>query len=124
VPFQPSIDAMTVKAKSVQKRPPSNDPSLIDELTDAVATGGLQERLRILQRVTDLFIACSHSYSDEQITLLVDVLQQLADDIEVEARARLADQLADVRHAPPRLVRKLAFDNVIQVARPVHIRSE
>ena len=115
---------MTAKAKSVQKRPPSNDPSLIDELTDAVATGGLRERLRILQRITDLFVAGSHSYSDEQISLFDDVLQQLTADIEVEARARLADQLADVRHAPPRLVRKLAFDNVIEVARPVLIRSE
>lgn len=114
---------MTSTAKSEQKKS-SDDPSLIDELTNAVATGGVKERLRILQRITDLFAAGSHSYSDEQIALFDDVLQQLAADIEVEARAKLADRLSGMRHAPPRLIRKLAFDNVIEVARPVLIRSE
>ncbi len=115
---------MTATAKSRQKNPSSNDASLIDELIDAVDTGGVRERLRILQRITDLFIAGSHSYSDEQIALFDDVLQQLAADIEVEARARLADRLSGVRQAPPRLIRTLAFDNVIEVARPVLMRSE
>ena len=29
--------------------------SLIDELNDAVASGGIKQRLRILDRITDLF---------------------------------------------------------------------
>lgn len=114
---------MTSTVRSEQEIP-SNDPSLIDELTNAVATGGVKERLRILQHITDLFVAGSHSYSDEQIALFDDVLQQLADDIEVETRARLADRMSGMRQAPPRLIRKLAFDNVIEVARLVLIRSE
>jgi len=115
---------MTATAKSEQNRQSSDDPSLIDELIHAVDSGGVKERLRILQRVTDLFVAGSHRYSGDQIALFDDVLQQLAADIEVEARAKLADRLADVRYAPPKLVRTLAFDNVIEVARPVLIRSE
>jgi len=103
---------------------PSNDLSLIDELINTVATGDVKQRLRVLQRVTDLFVAGSHTYSDEQITLFDDVMQQLAADIEVEARAKLADRLADIRCAPPRLIRTLAFDNVITVAGPVLTRSE
>jgi uncharacterized protein (DUF2336 family) len=115
---------MTATTKSEQNQQSSDDLSLIDELVHAVDAGGVKERLRILQRVTDLFIAGSRSYSSEQIALFDDVLHQLAADIEVEARARLADRLADVRCAPPRLIRTLAFDNVIEVARPVLIRSE
>jgi hypothetical protein len=65
---------MTSTAKSEQETP-SNDPSLIDELTNAVATGGVKERLRILQRITDLFVAGSHSYSDEQITLFDNLIE-------------------------------------------------
>ena len=75
--------------------------SLIDELIAAVAAGGVKQRLRILQRITDLFVAGARSYSTEQIALFDDILQELAADIEVKARAKLAQRLADVSGAPP-----------------------
>ena len=46
-----------------------------------------------------------------RIALFDDVLQKLAADIEVEARARLAKQLARIERAPPKLIRSLAFDD-------------
>jgi uncharacterized protein (DUF2336 family) len=98
--------------------------SLIDELIAAVATGGVKQRLRILQRITDLFVAGTRSYSTEQIALFDDVLQELAADIEVKARAKLAQRLADVSGAPPKLIRSLAFDDAIEVAGPVLVHSE
>src|SRR5215831_15727886 len=97
---------------------------IIDELVGTVATGDVKQRLRILQRVTDLFMAGARGYSDQQIALFDDVLQQLSTDIEVKARARLANQLADVGRAPPKLIRSLAFDDEIKVAGPVLSRSE
>jgi uncharacterized protein (DUF2336 family) len=97
--------------------------SIIDELIDTVATGSAKDRLRILQRVTDLFLAGSRSYSHEQIALFDDVLQRLAAEIEVKARAKLAHRLAGLDQAPPRLIRKLAFDDEIEVARPVLVHS-
>ncbi len=103
---------------------PAESHSLIDEVIRTVATGGVNERLRILQRVTDLFVAGSRGYSDQQIAVFDDVLQQLSADIEVKARARLASQLAGVSNAPPKLTRSLAFDDEITVAAPVLIRSE
>lgn len=115
---------MIAKAQSRNRHSPSTDGSLIDELNEAVSSGGVKQRLRILQRITDLFIAGSTSYSDEQIALFDDVLQQLAADIEVEARARLAQRLSGVRRAPPRIIRALAFDDEIGVARPVLMHSE
>jgi hypothetical protein len=98
--------------------------SLLDELNSAVAAGSDKQRLRIVERVTDLFTAGSRSYSGNQIALFDDVLQELVADIEVTARARLAHRLAHVRSAPPKLIRLLAFDDEIEVAEPVLIHSE
>ena len=97
---------------------------VIDELIDTVASGGAKDRLRILQRVTDLFVAGSRSYSRQQVALFDDVLQRLAADIEIKARARLAHQLAGVDNAPIRLMRSLAFDDAIEVAGPVLVQFE
>ena len=78
LPFNPDSDAG------------AENPPLIDELIGAVANGDVKQRLRVLQRVTDLFVAGSRGYSGEQIALFDDVLQQLTTEIEVKARARLA----------------------------------
>src|SRR5215470_16047887 len=87
--------------------------SLLDELISSVANGSGKQRQRILERVTDLFSAGSRSYSHDQIALFDDVLQKLSTDIELKARAKLADQLADIENAPPMLIRSLAFDDEI-----------
>lgn len=98
--------------------------SVIDELISAVATGSVNDRLRIVQRVSDLFVAGSRGYSRQQIELFDDVLQSLATEIEVKVRAKLAHRLAGVSNAPPKLMRMLAFDDAITVAGPVLRHSE
>jgi uncharacterized protein (DUF2336 family) len=98
--------------------------SLIDELNAALATGGGDERKRILERVADLFAAGSRGYSSQQIGLFDDVLQKLCSDIEVKTRARLARRLAHIDNAPPQLIRSLAFDDAIAVAQPVLIHAQ
>ena len=98
--------------------------SLIDELNAALATGGGDERKRILERVADLFAAGSRGYSSQQIALFDDVLQKLCSDIEVKTRARLARRLAHIDNAPPQLIRSLAFDDAIAVAQPVLIHAQ
>jgi uncharacterized protein (DUF2336 family) len=112
-------DAAPPKANPKQQPDCRENRSLIDELNGAVATGGDEERQRILERVADLFAAGARGYSSDQIALLDDVLQQLAADIEVKARARLAGRLAHIERAPPKLIRALAFDDEIAVAEPV-----
>ncbi|MGB6754317.1 MAG: hypothetical protein WBE71_17560, partial [Xanthobacteraceae bacterium] len=59
--------------------------------------------LRILERTTDLFAAGSRGYIGDQIVLFDDVLGELAADIEVQARARLAQRLAHINTSRPRL---------------------
>lgn len=98
--------------------------SLIDQLNVAMTAGGEDQRRRILERVTDLFAAGSRGYSGDQIALFDDVLQQLAAEIEVKARARLAQRLAHIGNAPRKLIRVLAFDDEIDVAEPVLKHSQ
>ena len=98
--------------------------SILDDLVSPVAGATAKHRLKIIDRVADLFAAGSRSYSDEQISLFDDVLRRLAADIEVKARAKLAHRLAVIDNAPPVLLRSLAFDDAIEVAEPVLIYSE
>ncbi len=77
-----------------------------------------------LQRVTDLFLSASPSYSDEQIALFDDVFNQLVANLEISVRAMLANRLAPVPNAPPMIIRTLAFDGSIEVAGPVLTQSK
>jgi uncharacterized protein (DUF2336 family) len=98
--------------------------SLIDELNEAVAAGDVKRRLRIMLRITDLFAAGARNYSGEQVAVFDDVLKELTADIELGARAELAQRLARIDGAPPRVLRSLAFDDAIEVAGPVLTHSE
>lgn len=108
------------------KVPPkcAESQSLIDELNHAVATSDRDQRLRILERITDLFAAGSRGYSSDQIALFDDVLEQLSAEIEVTARARLSRRLVQINSGPPKLIRSLAFDDEIKVAEPVLLHSQ
>src|SRR6185437_2015327 len=81
-------------------------------------------RVETLRRVTDLFINGAVDFSDEQIGLFDDVFQCLIVHIEASAKALLANRLAPIDTAPPRTVRALALDDLIEVAAPVLSRSE
>jgi len=98
--------------------------SLIDELERALANGTDAHRAEILSRVTDLFFAGASRYSADQVNLFEEVIAKLAAAIEPMARAKLAERLAPARNAPPGVVRMLAFDDNIEVARPVLRASE
>jgi uncharacterized protein (DUF2336 family) len=93
--------------------------SILDELEVNLASGNVHHRLKVLQRVTDLFVAGSCHYSGAEIALFDDVLTRLVAEIETEARIRLAQRLASLPNAPPGLIRRLAFDDAIMVAAPV-----
>jgi len=114
---------MSEVAHSCDISPLAAPATLLDELNAAIAAGDTKRRLRILLRVTDLFAAGSRSYSGDQIALFDDVLLDLASDIEVEARAKLARRLARTGEAPPKVIRSLAFDDAIEVAGPLLTHS-
>jgi uncharacterized protein (DUF2336 family) len=102
----------------------STTESLLDELQTTLAHGTVAHRVETLRRVTDLFIDGAVDYSNEQIALFDDVFQCLMEHIETSAKALLANRLAPIDTAPPRTIRALAFDDLIEVAAPVLSRSE
>jgi uncharacterized protein (DUF2336 family) len=102
----------------------STTESLLDELQTTLAHGTVALRVETLRRVTDLFIDGAVDFSNEQIGLFDDVFQCLMEHIETSAKALLANRLAPVDTAPPRTIRALAFDDLIEVAAPVLSRSE
>ena len=115
---------MSAPATSRSTHALAESRSVLDELISPVATASAGHRLKVIDRITDLFAAGSRSYSYEQISLFDDVLRRLSADIEVKARAKLAQRLAGMRSAPPKLVRSFAFDDEIEVAGPVLVHSE
>ena len=97
--------------------------SIISEVEVALARGDAAKRLAILHRVTDLFLLQASELDDAGADLFDDVICRLSRRIEARARAELAERLADVRNAPVRVIRDLAQDEEIAMARPVVERS-
>jgi uncharacterized protein (DUF2336 family) len=91
--------------------------SYLEDLDDAISRGSAESRTRALWHATDLLIA--GRYSDEEIFTFGKVIGRLADEIEAEVRAQLSERLAGFDRSPIDVIHKLAFDDSIEVARPV-----
>ena len=98
--------------------------SLLDDLEKALAAGSNGQRIEMLSRITDLFVGDAHRYTAVQVDLFDEVITKLTVAIEAKARAKLSIRLADVPNAPVGVVRMLAFDDDIEVARAVLAGSE
>lgn len=76
------------------------------------------EREQLFRNMAQLFSFVSDRCDDEQVAQYDEVLCQLAEFVEVEARAHVARLLAPLERAPGTVVVKLAND-VIEVAKPL-----
>jgi uncharacterized protein (DUF2336 family) len=97
---------------------------LLDELDHVLTAGTIARRVEILTSVTDLFINGAPRYSEDQIGVFDDVMARLVTAIEAKARIKLAERLAPIANAPSNVIHLLAFDDDIEVARPVLRQSE
>ena len=93
--------------------------SLIDDLERALTSGNEHQRVEMLSRITDLFLTDAERLSADQINLFDELLTKFATVIEAKARAQLSVRLSAVPNAPAGVIRTLAFDDDIEVARPV-----
>ena len=98
--------------------------NLLEELQTALSHGTVAHRVETLRRVTDLFVGNASDYSDDHVCVFDDVFQCLIEQIETSAKALLADRLAPIAAAPPKIIRTLALDEVIEVSGPVLSKSE
>jgi len=105
---------MSLQFKTAKK---VDSTSFLDDLEEAVARGTPASRAKALWHTTDLMIA--GNFSDDEIWTFGEVVTRLADEIEVAARAQLAERLAHFDNAPVNIIHKLAFDDAIEVAGPV-----
>ena len=96
--------------------------SFLRELSEAVLRGSPESRARALWHATDILI--EGRYTEDQIWVFGEVIGRLADEIEVVARAKLAERLAHTNNAPFNIVMILAFDDSIDVAGPVLQHSQ
>lgn len=96
--------------------------SFLRDLDDVISRGTPESRERALWHATDLLLA--GRYRDEEVEAFGAVIGRLADEIEVAARAELAERLVRTENAPANIMRKLAFDDAIEVAGPVLRESE
>jgi uncharacterized protein (DUF2336 family) len=96
--------------------------SFLQEINEAILRGSPESRARALWHATDLLIA--GRYTEDQIWIFGEAIGRLADEIEVMARAKLANRLAHSDNAPFNVVMILAFDDSIDVAGPVLQYSE
>lgn len=96
--------------------------SLLQELDESISRGSGESRLRALWHATDVLLA--GQYSEDQIWMFGQVIERLALELEVVARAQLARRLANSKNAPINCVKKLAYDNSIYVAEPILRQSE
>jgi uncharacterized protein (DUF2336 family) len=111
---------------------PDVEFSVVDEVEAAINNGTAEKRLETIRRVTDLFLASAENFNSKQIELFGDVLERLIKTIELRAitdvsiriaLAEMSSQLAPVPQAPAAVVRRLAGNDEIMVARPVLTES-
>jgi len=105
---------MSLQFKTAKK---NEAKSFLRDLDEAVSRGTPETRARALWHTTDLMIA--GRFSDDEIWTFGEVVTRLADEIEVAARAQLAQRLARFDRAPVNIIHRLAFDDAIEVAGPV-----
>jgi uncharacterized protein (DUF2336 family) len=91
--------------------------SFLQELDEAVSRGSAESREKALSYATDMLMI--GRYAEDDIWMFGEVIGRLADAIEVAARAQLAKRLANASHAPMNVIKKLAFDDAIDVAGPI-----
>src|SRR6516162_1768243 len=95
--------------------------SFLHELNEAILRGSAESREKAVWYAADMLTV--GSYSEEDIWVFGEVVGRLADSIEVAARAKLSKRLAEASNAPINVIKKLAFDDSIDVARPVLTHS-
>jgi uncharacterized protein (DUF2336 family) len=91
--------------------------SFLQNLDEAVLRGSAERREKALWYAIDMLMV--GRFTEEDIWTFGEVIGRLADVIELATRARLAKRLADADRAPIDVIRKLAFDDSIEVAEPI-----
>ena len=95
------------------------DDPILSTLEDVVKHGSQERRVRMLGRITHLFVEGATVFTEEHIQFFDEIFNRLIAKIEAKARFELSVRLAGVANAPRHIVRQLANDDNASVASPV-----
>ena len=92
---------------------------MFTELQHLAAERSPEKRLGLLRKITDLFFAGIDTHTESETSLFNEVIDHIVDQISHDARIDVATNLATLPGFPLPVVRRLAHDGDIEVARPV-----
>jgi hypothetical protein len=92
---------------------------MYDELRQLAAERSSERRVELLRRLTDLFFDGIGAHTDTESYLFDQIMEKIVDQISHEAKVQVAGSLATLAEFPPNVMRKLANDDDIEIARPV-----
>lgn len=95
----------------------------LSNLVDLASETSSEKRRELLESISGMFVQEPGAFSASETDLIGEIISRVADDVEVQVRERLSEQMADVENAPRELALKLAND-VIAVAGPQLLRSK
>ncbi|MGH6999640.1 MAG: DUF2336 domain-containing protein, partial [Phenylobacterium sp.] len=93
--------------------------SKLHDLIEMAKEPSSERRRELLRGVTDLFFSSDDMRGGDEMELFDDVLSQLAGEMEEAVRGELALRMSASSSPPRGLLRDLARDVSIDVARPV-----
>jgi uncharacterized protein (DUF2336 family) len=97
---------------------------LIRDLYGRVGEMAPDRRALTLRHLTDLYLVGAEQFSSDDVALIDDIFVRLLEAIDDSARALLASRLAPLAKAPPKVLHRLACDDMIDVAAVVLKQSE
>ncbi len=97
--------------------------TLIRDLHDKIEDIAPDRQALTLRHLTDLYLVGAEQFSSDDIALIDDMFIRLLQSIDDAARALLASRLGPVAKAPPKVMHRLACDDVIDVAAIVLTQS-
>jgi hypothetical protein len=89
------------------------------ELTRIAAERSPEKRLELLHRVTDLYLDGVDTNSNSETYLFNEIMEKIVDQFSRDMKRQVSSTLAILPDFPSNIVRKLADDTDIEVARPV-----
>jgi hypothetical protein len=89
------------------------------ELTRIAAERSPEKRLELLHKVTDLYLDGVDTNSNTETYLFNEIMEKIVDQFSRDIKKQVSSTLAILPDFPTNIVRKLADDEDIEVARPV-----
>jgi uncharacterized protein (DUF2336 family) len=89
------------------------------ELTSIAAERSPEKRLELLHKVTDLYLDGVDTNSNSETYLFNEIMEKIVDQFSRDIKKEVSSTLAILADFPSNIVRKLADDADIEIARPV-----